>query len=786
MDNELLDGFFLKDLFVEPVTGEVTTPSGQVHLPSKAMEVLLYLARHPRRLVTREELITAVWGDGHGSADTLTHAVSDIRHALSDHASTPVFIQTVPTRGYRLLVEPAPATQPPSAPLSRSKRDVDSLPFWQALVRHGVVQAAVTYLVAGWLLIQVADATFETIGLPPWGQQFVTFMVIGGFPIVILLAWFLEFTGGEVQVDEGQSTGGMFEGLGRNYLAIFFAYGIAAVGAGVYQGAVGFEERVDPQIDLIPVADNSLAVLRLLTIGDDEVLRVFTDGLSEDLIDALAKLPGLSVSSRGDSWSLPENATSDMVRERLRVAHFVEGSVRSIDADSLRVVVQLVDSATGFHVVSRGFDFALEDFENLEKEIVGLVVANLRIALDLDMSDVEIRAADATKLDAFIAYRRGLEQLYRPRSREALDAAMAYFNDALRFDAEYPAAHAGLCSAHTVLFGLSRDPEDIRAAEAACAQAFSVGSQLPLVLNAVGQLYLATGENDDAEAMFREAIQKNEQYVPAIKGLAVLRERQLDFGEAEELLRRAIELQPGNWQSFNTLGNLYFGTGRWADAVEQYEKVLFLDSDNTTALGNLGGARLMLGDFDAARQAIERSLEIDYDSWFASNLGIVYYYRGDFARSVETHRRVIDLAPNSAGSWVNLGDALYHSGNLEDAQAAFSTALELAQSDLGVNPDDPEALTYVAWSLAMTGDTSGGLQSAERAVAIDPSDPYSHYYVALIRTRTGQSDAAIDALESALDNGYEATLLAAEPYLRPLKANPRFDRLLARHGIRGE
>ena len=789
VDNELLDGFYLKGLLVKPTTGLVTGARGSQHLPSKAMEVLLHLAKHPRRLVTREEILNGVWGDTPGTAEALNRAVGEIRRALGDHASTPEFVQTVPTRGYRLLVEPTRAVE--SMPSDDVPQTIEILPSWQALIRHGVVQAGVAYLVVGWLLIQIADAIFADIGLPPWSKQFITFSVIGGFPVVILLAWFLEFAEGKMKIDDGQRRGGLLKGLERNYLAIIAAYGVAWLGAGIYQTVVGFEVHEpivagEPEPELIPIAENSLAVLRLLTIGDDSRMGLFSDGLSEDLIDALARLPGLSVSSRGDSWSLPVNATSEMVRRRLRVGHFIEGSVRVLDENLLRVVVQLIDSETGFHIVSRGFEFELEGFADLQKEISSLIVANLRLALDVETIDFSVLPAEHTAIDAYLSYRRGLQELYKPRSEASISAGIAHFSDALKIDADYPAAHSGLCSAYTTLYGISRDPADIETAEKACAQAYAVGPQLPLVLNAVGTLYLATGKNAQAHTMFEDALNIDDRYVPSIKGLAVLAERALEFDKAEQLIRRAIDLQPGNLRSMGTLADLYFGTGRYAEAAHEYRKILFITPDNFAAIGNLGAASLMAGDFETARDSMEQSLEIEFDPLVASNLGIVHYYLGDFARSVEIHKRVIEASPNTSGSRVNLGDALHFSGDTVGATDAFNKAIELARSDLSVNPEDPEALTYLAWSLTMTGDIDEGLRTANRALVIDPRDPYSHYYVGLIQMQNQKPDAAIDALEKALANGYEASMLTAEPYVQPLRTNQRFNTLLAQYGLTGE
>ena len=124
---------------------------------------------------------------------------------------------------------------------------------------------------------------------------------------------------------------------------------------------------------MIPVKPNSVAVLKFLHINNDEAAQIFSDGLGEDVLDRLARVPGLSVASRGDSWSLPENASSTIVRKRLRVAYFLEGSVRLIDGD-LRVVVQLIETATD-HVK---FVHQLIALPGIELLLVGHNINNFR------------------------------------------------------------------------------------------------------------------------------------------------------------------------------------------------------------------------------------------------------------------------------------------------------------------------------------------------------------------------------------------------------------------------
>jgi TolB-like protein/DNA-binding winged helix-turn-helix (wHTH) protein len=394
MDAEYLQGFYLGDLLVEPLKGRVSLE----HLPPTAGEVLVYLARRPGEVVPHEDILREVWKNGNGSREALTHAIGEIRHTLDDHFDDPKFIQTLPTHGYRLLVEPALASNSTvTLPGGLAKP-----PLWQALLRHGVIQVAIAYLFIGWAVIQVADATFIEAGLPPWAKKFVVFTVIGGFPLVLVLSWFLEFFEGRLHADRGQQSGGLLEGLGRNYLAIFVAYGFAVVGAGIYQAAIGFVVDEPPptvvevtETQILPVADNSVAVLRLATFDTDPAARAFSDGLSEDILDALTRIPGLSVPGRGDAWSLPEHATSQQVRDRLRVAYYIEGSVRFLE-DTLKVVVQLIDSETGLHRFSRSFEIDIASIGDMQRDVTELVVANLKLAVDESTIDAVCRGPRRT------------------------------------------------------------------------------------------------------------------------------------------------------------------------------------------------------------------------------------------------------------------------------------------------------------------------------------------------------------------------------------------------------
>ena len=204
MNADLLRGFYLSDLLVEPTKGRVTGHEGSERLASKAVEVLLCLAAQPGELVTREELLEKVWGKDAGSPEALSHAIGEIRHALHDHHDDPEYIQTLPKRGYRLLITPAPAEGDTGTVVLGAKNSIGAheLGLFENLKQRGVLETGLAYLIVGWLLIQIADIVFSQLLLPQWVGTFVTVLVIAGFPIAIALSWFLEFRHGRAVVHE--------------------------------------------------------------------------------------------------------------------------------------------------------------------------------------------------------------------------------------------------------------------------------------------------------------------------------------------------------------------------------------------------------------------------------------------------------------------------------------------------------------------------------------------------------------------------------------------------------
>jgi tetratricopeptide (TPR) repeat protein/TolB-like protein/DNA-binding winged helix-turn-helix (wHTH) protein len=784
--SKILQGFYLRNVLVEPLRGQVSGNSRSAHLPPKAVEVLVSLAAEAGEVVTRECLLEQVWGKDRGSHEALSRTVSEIRHALDDHHDDPVFIQTLPMCGYRLLVKPTLVSDSSSTIVIGSENGVrvTDLGFLENLKQRGVLETGLAYLVLGWLIIQVADIVFGQLYLPDWVGTFVTVLVITGFPIALILSWFLEFRDGRAIVHKLTPSDARRRRFGRTYLSIVFALAFAGALVFIYDRSIGLPKAANPTttsvaetFTLPPVFENSIAVLPFLNIDGSPATQIFTNGLVDSVINRLTRVPGLMVSARGDSYTLDPNTASGKVRERLRVAMYLEGSVEA-QGDEIRVIVQLIDSETGFHVLSRSFDRPREDFFAIRDEITELTVSNVRVALPADIRQTFLDTVADPDIDTFLMYRRGIEALRLPATKENVAEAMGWFDRALELDPEYAAAHAGRCSGLVRLYEESGDSEYFTEAEKTCSQALLLNPNLDVVHLSMGYLLRRAGKYAEAESAYMSALQINQRNVSALIGLANTYVRVGNADAAESTFRRAIGLRPGDWVAYNSLGGFYYNSGRYAEAARQYEFVTALDQSNHTAYSNLGTTRTFIGEFDKAISAFETALDIKPRASTYSNLGMLYYYTERLDEAIANHRRAIELRPSDHLAWSNLGDALWIGGRPDESREAFETARILVTRFLEVNANDAMLLSDRAWILTMLDETAAAREFIRKAQTLAPEDPHVSYIDGLMRLRDGKADDAIEALQAAVDKGYSAIILAAEPHLAALHDNEAFRRLV--------
>jgi tetratricopeptide (TPR) repeat protein/TolB-like protein/DNA-binding winged helix-turn-helix (wHTH) protein len=756
-------GFKLGALEVKPTEGLITGKNGNIPVHPHAMEVLLFIARQPGRLVSRRKIMQAVWGSNPVSQDTLTRNIAELRHALGDDPHHPVYIQTVPRRGYRLVAQVIPLEADPN------EQDDDPRPgvlrrWWRELRRRRVVNVTIAYVGGAWLVVSVADVLLPLLMDQPTGAiTMLLVLAIMGAPVALAMAWMLQVTSGRIEIEPAVSPRGI---AGR------FALLAALVLATGFVGYVTYSVVKPPFVDgRVPVA-----VLPMSYIGESRN-EAFCDGLTEELTYILGRIPELKVANKRSTQALVRGLLPvNEIASRLHVTHVLEGSCR-YDSNQLRITAQLVEASSGFSEWSQAYQVTPTTAFRVQEDIARSVARAMRLVLS-SVTDDTLAAEPTSVGAAYSAYLEARGYLAKPREPESLRLAQSLFEKAVELDPDYGKALAGLCETHLAWYELELAARHFADAEQACNRALTKDRGEVDIRLALAELYRRAGRYADALDLFQTAIRMDstipEGYVGEARTLAALERPE----QAEGVFKLAIQENPVYWVSINAYGAFLFSRGRYDEAAEQFRICASLDPSSDGAYNNLGAARYMAGDFTGAAEAFEHSERINPNGAALANQATMNFYSGKFDMAELVYRRAMEHTPEDFRLWGSLGDSLWEAQKKADALEAYGRAAGLVRSQLDINPEDQEARAELAHFMARMGQPDQAGELIFLAVAAAPSNMYVRYYEALVRAGLGEKDRAVEAVQAALEAGYPAALLRADPGLASLRSDTVFRKLL--------
>ncbi len=642
--------------------------------------------------------------------------------------------------------------------------------LFRELRSRNVIRATVAYAVVGWMLLQVADVTFDRLPIPDSAMTVLIVLVIVGFPVTVVLAWAYEITlRGVVRHEEAAG------GAPRiAFLPFILLVGIVTIGTGygLYYLSLRYWEP----------AAQSIAVLPFTNMSTAEDSEYFSDGLTEEIQSLLVRLNEFRVVALSSTYQL-KGTTLDIptVARRLDVDVILQGSVRR-SADQVRITARLIDGDDGSEIWSDSYDRKLADVFAIQESIARKVAGALHVVLPVT---IERRLANlgTRNVEAYDLYLRAIDFLRQPKEEATLSQSESYVRQAIAIDPNFAKAHAAMCEIHLGRYEMSRDTQHFEGAERACHRALTRDATAIEVHLALGRLYYSSGQYDESIREFEQALAINSYSADAYIGLAKTLIRLNRPAEAERNLRNAVEVDASYWASFNEMGNFLFGDGRFDEAAGFYRDFARRSEDNATAYNNLGAANYLAGDFSAAAEAWERSLAIKPTRSAYSNTGTMYFYLGQFDKAAERFARAVELAPMDHRSWGHLADAYYYTDGLKPAaEVAYKKAIEVGEERLKVNSTDMETVAIVAYFYARIGNEAKARQMNDAALAAAPDHMYVHYYGALVYAHFGDVGQALSALERAVELDYHRELLQIDPGLRSLWEEARFKRLVANSG----
>src|SRR5215510_450373 len=516
---------------------------------------------------------------------------------------------------------------PPKDDRQRWRGRMNLRNFFAELKRRHVYRVAIAYGVVAWLLVQVATQVFPFFEIPNWVVRLVVMVTILGFPVALIIAWAFEMTPeGLKRADDVSPNEYIPRWSTRRFLALIIS--VAILGAAVplvhlSRSKPSFLSRVTGA----SLSQKSVAVLPLLNESGSRDDDYFSDGLSEELIAAVAQVKGLKVIGRSSSFRFKgQKEDSRSIGEKLGVSTLLEGTVRK-NGSRVRIVAELVNATDGSELWSGTFDRELKDIFAVQAEIAKAVATSLELTL-LGTETDSAKNVATKSVEAHNAYLQG-HFYFEHRNLEGYLEAVSFFDQAIRLDPGYALAYAERSEAWTWIGDLSSEKQKDAWSKAAndAERAVAIQPKLAEAHAALGWArFFAEWRFDEVLAELRRAQQlaawnatANDLMAPVVVYLG-------RFEEAEKLARQAIERDPLANQARQSLARLLFVQGKLNEAEAAAQKALELQP---TAAGRRRWqvfVAIQRGDGEGALR--EAKLEPD-ERYQRFELALAYYAYGD-------------------------------------------------------------------------------------------------------------------------------------------------------------
>jgi TolB-like protein/Flp pilus assembly protein TadD len=516
--------------------------------------------------------------------------------------------------------------------------------FFTELKRRNVYKVAVAYAVVGWLLVQVATQVFPFFEIPNWAVRLVVLAIVVGFPIALVIAWAFEATPeGIKRTEAADAAGQRSRGGAWVYIVLIgVALSVGLFFVGRYTAGHGTS-----QFRAVATASpgKSIAVLPLINESGDPKDEYFSDGLSEELIAALAQISGLKVIGRSSSFRFKERKEEPKtIGEKLGVSTLLDGTVRK-QGDRVRIVAELVNAADGIQLWTRTFDRELKDIFAVQEEIARAVAESLKVTL-LGSQDRPAQRGAPSNVEAHNAYLQGHFHFQR-RNLEDYRKAVSYFDQAIRLDPDYALAYAERSEAWSFIGDLTGQ----RAT--AWPKAKSDAEKAVATAPALAEAHAALG-------WVRFFIDWK-------------------FAEGLSELKRAKELSPANPTANDLLARVIVYLGRVDEAERQARHAVELDPLSVIAQGNLARVLLFAGKLDEADAAARKAAELQPTSASSHRWQVVAaMLRGDR----ETALREAQLEPDEGYRRFELALAQQVQGDRQAADAALADLIANGRDQL--------------------------------------------------------------------------------------------------------
>src|ERR1700720_1249325 len=666
--------------------------------------------------------------------------------------------------------------------------------FFAELKRRNVYKVAVAYAVVGWLLVQVATQVFPFFEIPNWGVRLVVLAIVIGFPIALVMAWAFETTPQGIkrtEVADAMPMSAVQKKRAWIYIVVICgAIAVALFFVGRYTSA---NKTASPN----DISNKSIAVLPFDNLSDDKANAYFAEGIQDEILTRLSKIAALKVISRTSTQkykSAPDNLRD--VGKQLGVANLLEGSVQKV-ANAVHVNVQLIRAANDEHLWAESYNRRLDDVFGVEGEVASAIADQLHPKLSgTEQKAVTVKPTQNTV--AYDAYLRGLSIEHTQYSYESYQRAARDYAEAVQLDPNFAFAWVRLAVLRSFLYFNAVDPNTntAGAVKEAADRAMALAPE-------AGESWIAQGAyryrvlRDFAGAItaYKQAQVRlpNNSYL--LQNLAFVQRRLGLWQEAEATFKKALELDPRDFQLLGSLGGEFYAyLRRFDDARAAMDRALEISPDSATTRASKAVTFQNEGRLDEAAQELARIPADAMDDFVLSaRIGQAIYER-HFDSVISVVERKLNSLPAGQppdsiveSALVQRGFCQQWMGRNEDARRSFSLAIEAIKPkpDSPVPADANGTPNTLALAYAGLGEKAKALEQAQRAVKDYDMDavnkPWALTTLAQIQARFGDLDAAIAALPHLLEvpAGLTRANLKLDPFWDPLRKDPRFQKRIA-------
>jgi TolB-like protein/tetratricopeptide (TPR) repeat protein len=510
----------------------------------------------------------------------------------------------------------------------------------EELKRRNVFKVAIAYIVMAWLVLQVADVILNNIAAPGWIFKVLMLFLAIGLPFAVFFAWAFELTPEglkrEHEVDRARS---ITTKTGRKLNLLITSVLVLALGYFAYDKFVLSADRDAALIEatlqtvseqtatekVSAESDKSIAVLPFVNMSEDTSNEYFSDGISEELLNLLAKIPELRVIGRTSSFQFKDkNEDLRVIGEMLGVANILEGSVRK-SGNTVRVTAQLINAENGAHLWSDTYDRNLDDVFKVQDEIAEAVVSVLKVKL---LGEALPKRATPQLNEAYDLYLKG-RYFYTRLGAEYLVTAQQFFEQAVEADPELALAWDGLAAAYIrqILNGQLPPDDGMALTWNALDRAVALDATLSVTHYRIGFIRMIFDWDwPGANTAFTKALAIDPNFPDALSGEGLLSILLGQKKDAIDYAQRGLQADPLRSSSYHNLGFINYQAGNYPAASAGFRNALEL-SDGSYTRGNyyLSLVLLAQGKLDEALAECQKETG---EQWRLAGLSVIHHAMG--------------------------------------------------------------------------------------------------------------------------------------------------------------